>query len=69
MRVDEIIFAPSGLTAAFRNHKQVPDLQVSWFRLYVDFLKSKKVDPETVVFRLPDGSTTRWVEANWEVKP
>lgn len=51
---DNVLFFPNGNTAFFRNGHQVPELQKSWLRLYVDFLERQGVDPTTVKFEFPN---------------
>ena len=71
-KVDEILFFPNGNTAVFDgltlDAKPLPEFQKSWLRLYVEFLRSKGVDPEKVTFRLPGGRTARWRGNNWSVE-
>lgn len=69
IKVDEVWFSYNGNTAAFSGEEQVLELQESWLRLYVKFLRSKGVDPEKVTFYLPGGRTTaRWEGNNWRVE-
>ena len=50
------IFFPNGNTRYFdQNGQQVPELQQSWLLLYVEFLKSKNIDPLTIEYELPNG--------------
>lgn len=53
----KIMFLPNGLTAAFQNGQQVPDLQTSWVGLYANLLESKGINPTTVSVEMPDGYT------------
>ena len=42
--IKEIIFMSTGLTAVFdKNGQQIAELQESWFRLYLKFLKEKGI--------------------------
>ena len=52
----KVMFFPNGNTAAFRDGKQVPELQESWMLLYVQLLSGVGIDPTQVEFTMPDGS-------------
>ncbi len=51
------VFLFNNGNSAFFDEKgeQVPELQRSWFLLYVVFLKEKGIDPTEVDFMLPCG--------------
>jgi len=47
--IKEIIFMSTGLTAVFdQNGQQIAELQESWFRLYLDFLKEKGISGKQI---------------------
>ena len=53
---ENIIFFDNGNTfAADKNGEQIAELQESWFRLYIDFLVGKGIDPTTLDYELPMG--------------
>ncbi|HVI07010.1 MAG TPA: hypothetical protein VND65_01825 [Candidatus Binatia bacterium] len=60
LAVPQIVwFFPNGNTAVCdSNGKQMPELQESWFLLYVKFLEEKGIDPEGIEFQLPHGKAT-----------
>lgn len=71
--VKEVMFFPNGNTAAFDHAgNQIPELQQSWFVLYIRFLQSQKVVPEGTIFTMPSGDKAevirlegdRW---NWRI--
>jgi len=48
-----ILLMPHGLTAAFDSHgEQIPELQVGWLALYLNFLEQQGIDPTTVRIEL-----------------
>lgn len=49
-----VFFFPNGQTAVCKDGEQVPALQESWFRQFVDFLISKGIDIEECEFNLPN---------------
>jgi len=70
----ECMFFNNGNTAFFYQGEQQPDLQKSWFRMYVDFLLIKGVDPTDVKFILPNGKKAKIIktpegiyEYNWAI--
>ena len=68
---DKVMLMRHGLTAYFRNGKQVDELQESWFKLYLEFLESKGVDPTQVEIELPSGQRAKPFRTeygwNWEL--
>ncbi len=54
-----VYFFPNGNAAACQNGEQVPPLQVSWLRLFVDHLVAHGVDPTTAEYHLPHGGRAR----------
>lgn len=68
----KVVFYPNGLTGAFRNGEQVPELQESWFQLYLLELVRQGIDPEEVEFILPCGDGASVFETseggyNWKI--
>ena len=59
-----VMLFPNGVTAVFDGNNQVPELQESWIRLYLNFLQSKGVDPTKCKFYLPTGMTAEVAENN-----
>ena len=54
---DKVIFFSNGNTMAFnKNGEQMPEFQKSWMQLYIEFLKSKNINPTKVEFELPMGT-------------
>jgi len=51
----EVMFFKNGNTAHLKDGKQVPELQESWFSLYIKFLEEKGINPLDGVYRLPAG--------------
>ena len=63
-----VIFFPNGNTAVFKNNIQIPELQLSWFLKFVEFLESKDIDIMNSTYELPEGQAklTRTEEGyNW----
>lgn len=55
MNVSKVVCFPNGNTMVFDEEgKQIPKLQKSWLSLYIEFLKSKGVEPEGLSVKLPD---------------
>jgi hypothetical protein len=50
----KIIFFSNGNTRVFKDGRQVPDLQESWFGLYVGLLYAMEIDATQVEFVMPD---------------
>lgn len=68
----KVIFFPSGNTAAFKDGRQVPDLQDSWFMIYVQLLVAVGIDPTEVEFAMPDARRATVFETesgsyNWRI--
>jgi len=68
----KVIFFPNGNTVVFENGQQVPDLQESWFMLYVQLLAAIGIDPTEVEFVMPDANRAEVVDAgtagfNWRI--
>ena len=67
----EVLFFKNGNTACFKNGAQVPKLQESWLRLYINFLKANKIDPCKVTYMLPSGHLAKVVKTkdsySWEI--
>lgn len=55
----ECFMFPEGVSGFTKDGEQIPDLQVPWFRLYLEFLESKGINIFAVTFHLPDGSVAR----------
>ena len=70
MKIEKVYFHMNGNSTAFNNNEQVPELQESWFLLYVNFLKEKGVeDIESIEFNLPNGKTAKYISLydNWKI--
>ena len=65
----KVMFFSSGVTAAFEGQEQIPELQVAWFKLYVDLLKEKGIKPEDVDFTMPDRQKVEYMPEydNWKI--
>ena len=50
----EIVFFPNGNTLVFKDGQLMPDLNKSWFLLYIKFLTAIGIDPTEVKFIMPD---------------
>jgi len=48
------MFFCNGNTMFFKNENQVPKLQKSWLKLYLEFLEKQGINPLEVEFDLPD---------------
>ncbi len=73
MKVKTVLFFHNGNTAVFDRHgEQIPELQKSWFLMFVRFLKENGIDPLGLEFRLPNNSTAELFEIpdgyNWSIK-
>ena len=56
----QVFFLRSGLTAVTdENGKHVPELQESWFMLYIYMLLASGEKPEECQFTMPDGTRAR----------
>lgn len=53
-KVVEVLFLSNGNTAVFENHEQVPELQKSWYKMFVKFLEENDVDVIGSTFSFPD---------------
>ena len=53
----KVVFFPDGNTMALRDGQQAPDLQESWFMLYVQLLVAAGIDPREVEFSMPGGGS------------
>jgi len=51
----EVLFFDNGNTMHFKEGKQVPELQKSWFMLYIKFLEEYGINPIDGVYKLPGG--------------
>ena len=51
----EVLFFHNGNTAHMKDGKQIPELQESWFMLYIKFLEEKGIDPLDGIYTLPKG--------------
>jgi len=57
---DKVIFLENGNTfVADESGEQIPELQVSWLKLYKEFLQKNNVDPSEVKFILPGKQTEK----------
>ncbi len=69
--IKEVLFFPNGNTAVCDEKGQIPELQKSWFLMFVDFLKSKdiKVD-KNIIFNMPNGKVAEYMPEfnNWQFK-
>lgn len=50
-----LFFFGNGNTAVTDGHSQIPELQVPWFRLVIEWMKSQGVDVEHCKIKLPIG--------------
>ena len=67
----KIFFFPGGTTAVCDEENQIPELQKSWFLLFVEFLQSKGVKVEDVEeIWLPDRTKAEYLreEHTWLIK-
>lgn len=55
----ECFMFPEGVSGFTKDGEQIPDLQIPWFRLYLELLESKGINIFSVTFHLPDGSVAR----------
>ena len=51
----EVLFFHNGHTAYLKNGNQAPELQESWFNLYIKFLEEKGINPLDGIYKLPAG--------------
>ncbi len=73
-----VMFIPWGQTYVSKDGKQVPELQVPWFEIFVKWLVEQGVDLKEVEFTLPSGQMAELVHTvypvdeeehfNWRVK-
>lgn len=50
-----VVHWENGMTMVFNNSgEQIPELQKPWFRIYLEWLESKGVEPSEIQFNLPD---------------
>lgn len=52
----KVIFFPNGNTAAFKDGRQMPELQESWFLLYAHLVAAMGIDVLEIDFTMPDGN-------------
>jgi len=68
----EVIFFNNGNTGCFdEKGEQIPELQQSWFRLYIKFLKKKGIkNIDKIGFTMPNGDNARYLskDDNWEIR-
>ena len=51
----QVAFFSNGVTMVFRDGSQIPELQVSWFELFLEHMRDELgVDPRDVHFTMPD---------------
>lgn len=66
----EVIFFANGNTACLGETGQVPILQKSWMKLYLEFLETQGVNPEDITFKFPNGGVAKAIRIeggwNWE---
>ena len=66
----KVAFFNNGNTMAVREDgEQIPEFQVSWFGLYIKFLKENDIDCEFTTFIMPDGQKAEYDETynNWTI--
>ena len=51
----EVLFFVNGNTGVFEGGEQIPDLQRSWFILFMEHLENKGIDPDGIICTLPNG--------------
>ena len=65
----KVIFFPNGNTACFDGENQVPKLQKSYMKLYLEFLESQGVNPGGITFEFPNGGVAKAIKVgdgwNW----
>lgn len=54
-RAKTLFFFSNGNTAVFDGNEQIPELQVSWFRLAIEWMRKQGVDVEHCEIMLPAG--------------
>ena len=66
----DIHFFSNGNTMVFEGGEQVPELQMSWLAMYIKFLKSKDINPESVSLTMPDGRKATYIEKyeSWTIE-
>ena len=68
----DIIFCPNGNTIVFIDGKQSPPHQISWFKMFVDFLDTIGVDVMNSDFMMPDGIKAKLIKTgngyNWKIE-
>jgi len=71
-QVKHLFFFPNGNTAVMDEAgQQIPDLQKSWFLMYVEFLQSKGVKVEDIAeINLPNGKKAEYLKDvhNWRIE-
>lgn len=70
-KVKHLFFAPNGCTAVFDDKdQQIPELQKSWFLLFVEFLQSKGVKVEDIEEIKLSGKDVEYLKEyhNWKFK-
>lgn len=69
IEVYKVIFFPNGNTGCFdKSGQQIPSLQKSWIQLYFEFLESKEIKPEGIIFVCPtlnEAKPFKTSEGNW----
>ncbi len=55
----QLMFFSNGSTAAFGDGSVIQGLQRSWFRLVIEDLVARGIDPLEVEFTMPNGSTAK----------
>ena len=54
LKAVDVIFLPNGNTVVIENHEQIPELQKSWYKMFVKFLEENNVDVVNSTFSFPD---------------
>ena len=55
----KVSFFKNGLTAAFEDGQQLPQLQESWFVLYLQFIAAAGFDPTEIDFFMPNARSVK----------
>lgn len=73
MKVKNIVFFSNGNTCVFdENGEQIPQLQESWFRLFIELLRCDDIDFKNAEIIMPDNRKANILELenddwNWEI--
>lgn len=71
-QVKHVLFFPNGNSAVLDEEgQQIPELQKSWFLMFVEFLQSKGVKVEDIEeIKLPNGKVAEYLKDyhNWRIK-